>query len=260
MERIRNMDKYYKVISMLSLILVVVFAFVYHITVSKVGYEYYDGILVPNQTDEGIVYTGKTLGHSLDVTVTDDKTVTFAYDHKTYGPYAVIYDETAVANIKDTSRKLTGVEIRDGEKAIYRGGFFQTYGDDKTIWLVDENGDLSGYGVYFVDSDGVERDADGNPVDRLKPSAGTILALTHQPTLTHKGDWQAWFLGTALLLVGILLMMFEKELFHWNLSFEIRNADKAEMSDWGKVSRRISITMLVAVALLTYVVGLGNYW
>ena len=257
MERIRNMDKYYKVISVLSLILVVVFAFVYHITVSKVGYEYYDGILVPNQTDEGIVYTGKTLGHSLDVTVTDDKTVTFAYDHKTYGPYAVIYDETAVGNIEDTSRKLTGVEIRNGEEILFRGGFYETYGDGKIFWLFNETGDIEGFDIYYVDGDGVERDADGNPADRLKPSAGTILGLTHQPTLTHKGDWQAWFLGTALLLVGILLMMFEKELFHWNLSFEIRNADKAEMSDWGKVSRRISITMLVAMAFLTYVVGLG---
>ena len=260
MERIRKMDRYYKVLSVLSLIMAVVFAVVYHITVSKVGYEYYDGILVPDRTAEGTVYTGKALGHSLDVTVTDDKTVTFAYDHKTYGPYAVIYDETAVANIEDTSRKLTGVEIRDGEEIFFRGGFFINYGDEKTIWLLDEKGDLSGYGVYFVDSDGVERDADGNPVDRLKPSAGTILELTHQPTLTHKGEWQAWFYGTALLLLGILLMMFEKELFHWGLSFEIRNADKAEMSGWGKTSRRISSTMLVAVALLLYVMGLGNLW
>ncbi|MBE6866742.1 MAG: hypothetical protein E7492_07295 [Ruminococcaceae bacterium] len=260
MERIKNMDKYYKVLAALSLVMVIVFAFAYHITVAKVGYAFNDAILVPVKENNTTVYTGEAFGHSLDVTVTDDKTVTFDYSHKSYGPYTVIYDETAVANIEDNSRKLTGVEIRNGEEIFFRGGFFESFGGEKSIWLYNENGDIDGFDIYYVDSDGVERDADGNLVDRLVPSAGTILELTHQPTLTHKGDWQAWFYGTALLLLNIVLMMFEKELFHWGLSFEIRNADKAQMSGWGKTSRRISSTILVVVVLLLYTVGLGNYW
>jgi len=260
MERIKKMDKYYKVLAVLSLIMAIVFAFLYHITISKVGYNYYDAILVPSKENNNTVYTGKVLGHDLNVTVTDDKTVTFDYDHKSYGPYTVVYDETALENIQDTSRKLTGVEIRDGEEIFFRGGFFESYDGGKNIWLFNEKGDIDGFDIWYVDSDGVERYADGKPVDRLAPSAGTILELTHQPSLTHKGNWQAWFYGTALLLLNCFLMMFEKELFHWGLSFEIRNADKAQMSEWGKISRRIGSTSLVIVVLSLYKVGLGNYW
>ena len=126
MERIKKMDRYYKVLAALSLVMAIVFVFLYHTTVSKVGYQFNNAILAPGKENNSTVYTGKVLGHSLVVTVTDDKTVTFDYDHKTYGPYSVIYDETAVADVEDNSRKLTGLEIRNGEEIFFRGGFFET--------------------------------------------------------------------------------------------------------------------------------------
>jgi len=46
------------------------------------------------------------------------------------------------------------------------------------------------------------------------------------------------------------------EIFRWNLSFNIRNADKAEPSDWEIIGRYISWTVLPVLALIVYIMGL----
>lgn len=46
------------------------------------------------------------------------------------------------------------------------------------------------------------------------------------------------------------------ELFHWNLSFQIRNVETAEPSDWELMERYLSWTVLTIMLLVIYIVGL----
>jgi hypothetical protein len=51
-------------------------------------------------------------------------------------------------------------------------------------------------------------------------------------------------------------ILFADELFRWNLAFQIRNADRAEPSDWEIAGRYIGWTALTIMALVLYVMGL----
>ena len=50
--------------------------------------------------------------------------------------------------------------------------------------------------------------------------------------------------------------MYADELFHWDLSFQIRNAETAEPSDWELMERYLSWTVLTIMLLVIYIVGL----
>ena len=105
-------------------------------------------------------------------------------------------------------------------------------------------------------SDGTVIDDNGNEIDPMKPSVGTILSLMAGPELEHKGDWYGWLYGALLCAVTAVSILFADELFRWNLSFQIRDADRAEPSDWEIAGRYIAWTVMPLVALVVFIVGL----
>lgn len=76
------------------------------------------------------------------------------------------------------------------------------------------------------------------------------------PELTHKGEWFAWFGAVFICAFNAIIILFADELFRWNLSFQIRDADRAEPSDWQIASRYIGWTVLAIAALAVFVAGL----
>ena len=90
----------------------------------------------------------------------------------------------------------------------------------------------------------------------MKPSAETILELMDGPELTHKGDMQAWFGGVFICVINAISILFADELFRFNLAFQIRNADRAEPSEWEIAGRYISWTIIAGMALALFVMGL----
>ena len=64
-------------------------------------------------------------------------------------------------------------------------------------------------------------------------------------------------LGAVFLsILNAVSILYADELFHWNLSFQIRNAETAEPSDWELMERYLSWTALTIVVLVIYIVGL----
>lgn len=51
-------------------------------------------------------------------------------------------------------------------------------------------------------------------------------------------------------------MLFADELFRWNASFLIRNAEDAEPSDWEIAGRYITWTVLPVMAAVIFILGL----
>lgn len=254
MEKIRNLNNYQKSILIFMLAISLIFAVIYPKTISRVGYRYNDAILVPAEENGNTVYSGKIQGEQARFIVSDDNTVVFHYGDKTYGPYTVIEDPTAVPKDNVNSGNMKGTEIREGNDILFRGGVMD-WGD--FYWLHSEDGTSDNMISFsYVSSDGIERDENGDPIDRMKPTASVIYALTSDPELTHKGEGFVWFAAVFVCILNALSILFADELFRWNLAFQIRNAEHAEPSDYEIAGRYIGWTVMAIMAFVLFVQGL----
>ena len=62
MEKIKSLNGYQKGLLIFMTVMTLIFAIIYPITISRVGYRYKDAILVPIQDNGKITYTGKIQG------------------------------------------------------------------------------------------------------------------------------------------------------------------------------------------------------
>ena len=195
MKRFRDLDRYPRIILIALLIMAVVFAGIYGITTSRVGFRHNDKIYVPRQENGVTLYEARADGQDCVFTVTDD-TVTFAWGPKTYGPYTLREDPTAVPADDPIASSMTGIEILDGNKVFFRGGVTD---EQEDFWLVSEDGQHP-YTMIVTMSDGIEYDSNGNPIDHMKPTPRQIVSLLRGPELTHRGQWQIYWMMDALQL------------------------------------------------------------
>lgn len=244
MEKIKQLDRYQKVILLLMMAMVLVFTILYSITIGREGYAYMDAILVPSEENGTTTYSGKIDGEQAVFTVSADKTVEFRYGDKVYGPYSAKEDATAIP--EDGNEGMVGIELYDGREIIFRGGVQRM---DDYWWILNEDGGLS----HIVVDIGT---MNGTIMDEMEPTVSNILDLMTGPELTHKGDWFVWFCGVVLCFVTAISMIFADELFRINLSFTIRNVEHAEPSDWEMTRRCISWIVWPVIALIVFIVGL----
>ena len=253
MEKIKSLNRYQKGILIFMIAMACAFAVIYPKTISKVGFEYHDKILVPIEESGSTVYAGKINGETARFIVSADKVVEFHHGEKVYGPYTAKEDPSAIPKDEHISEMMVGVELREGDEIIFRGGVLDA-GD--FYFLYNEDGSIENISISYVAGDGIERDENGNPIDKMKPTAETILGLMNGPELTHKGDMQAWFYAVFICALNAICIIFADELFRFNLAFQIRNADRAEPSEWEIAGRYISWTILAVMALAIFVMGL----
>ncbi len=253
-ERIRNLSGYQKAILLAMAAMVLVFSVVYLLTVRRVGYLYQGTILVPTQEDGATVYTGSIRNTAAQFRVTENQ-VTFRYGDTQYGPYTMESDPTAVPSQQDSEEGFVGIEIRDKGKVVFRGGV-QKLQDHYFFIHSDGSSDL--HNLYYEDAvTGVVYNAETGEVhDRMAPTIRDIYALLTTPPLTHKGEGMAWLAGVVICIVNAATLLFADELFHWKMSFLLRNAEGAEPSDWQLGQRFISGAALGILALVVFVLGL----
>lgn len=253
-ERIRNLSGYQKAILLAMAAMVLVFSVVYLLTVRRVGYLYQGTILVPTQEDGATVYTGSIRNTAAQFRVTENQ-VTFRYGDTQYGPYTMESDPTAVPSQQDSEEGFVGIEIRDKGKVVFRGGV-QKLQDHYFFIHSDGSSDL--HNLYYEDAvTGVVYNAETGEVhDRMAPTIRDIYALLTTPPLTHKGEGMAWLAGVVICIVNAATLLFADELFHWKMSFLLRNAEGAEPSDWQLGQRFISWATLGILALVVFVLGL----
>ena len=252
MNRIKSLGRYQKGILLFMAVMVVVFWGLYSSTISRVGFAYQDTILVPSQEGDNRVYTGKIQGEPAVFTVYPDSRVEFQWGEKACGPYTVTEDPSAIPKELEADTKIKGVELRLGEEILFRGGIRDNY--DRR-WLYNQDGSLAYVGLTPASGGMVV----GTPVDTDdpgSPSPAVLLNLVEGPPLTHKGDWGQWLTGAIICVITAVSILFVDELFRWNLSFQIRHANRAEPSDWEIASRYISWTLLPLMALAIFIIGL----
>ena len=253
MERIKCLNYYQKGLLLLMTAMMLVFAVLYPVTISRVGFQYKGTILVPSQENGNTVYSGKIQGKQANFTVSEDKSVVFQYGKKIYEPYTIKEDATAIPKNEEMAEYMMGVELRQGEDILFRGGVLDT---GNFYCLYSEDGALDNVAISYVGSDGIERDENGNIIDPVEPSASTILELMNNPELKHKGKWFVWFVAVFICVLNAVSILFADELFRWNLAFQIRNVDHAEPSDLEIAGRYIGWTVISIMALVIFIMGL----
>ena len=253
MERIKSLNVYQKAVLIIMLALILLFSVLYPITISRVGFSYNGTILVPGKENGKTIYSGMINGKDACFIVFEDKSVVFHYGDLVYGPYTAKKDHTAIPKGKELSDSMIGVEVREGENILFRGGVLIT-GD--SYLLYDEDWTIYGNSVTYVTSDGVERDENGDPVNRVKPTVSTIFELINEPQLTHKGTGIAWFGATFICILNAITILFADELFQISMSFRIRYTDDVEPSELEIAGRYISWTAVMIAALVIFIIGL----
>lgn len=251
MERIRSLDRYPKILLICLVVMALVFAPIYGITTSRVGYLYNDKIFVPRPSEGALVYEGKVDGLDSSIVVALD-TVIINWGSKTYGPYTLREDPTAVPADDPMASSMTGIEILDGNKVFFRGGVTDEPTD---FWLVSEDGSYPMTMIVTM-SNGIELDMDGKPVDHAKPTAYQIVSLLRGPELEHKGQWPAYFMGVFLTLIVAVSILFADELFYLSICTRVQNAETAEPSDWYLSSRNIGWFLLTLLTGGFFLLGL----
>ena len=248
MNRFRELGRFPKILLIALLLMTVAFGAVYGITAAQVGYLHNDEIFVPRQSEGALVYEGKVDGLDSSIVVALD-TVIVNWGSKTYGPYTLREDPTAVP---DGHPQMTGIEILDGNKSYFRGGVTDEATD---FWLIGADGEQL-FTMTYTLSDGTEMDMNGNPVDHMKPTPRQIVSLLRGPALEHKGQWQVYGMMLFVSALVALSILFADELFYLSICFRVQNAETAEPSDWEIASRIISWTILAGAILLGYCMGL----
>ena len=256
MERIKELNQYQKGLLLLLSTMIVVFGVIYAVASSKVGFLYKDVILLPSEVNGSTLYSGRIKGQDCCFTVTSDKIVTFQCDEKSYGPYTLAEDPSALPEGEFLSDRTKGIEIKEGDTVIFRGSIYQA---DTFLLLTNEDGTSAGFSISATMSDGTTYDEYGNVVDPMEPSLSDIISLIDGSELTKRGNWLAWFAGIFISIVTTVSILFADELFRWNLAFQIRNAYNAEPSEWELASRYIGWTVLTLLAFGIYIGGLCLY-
>ena len=251
MERIRRLGRYQKSVLLATALMALVFTAVYLTVTARVGFAFGDAILLDVHEVSADVYTGKVRGETVRFTVNADRSVTFQRGERLYGPYTAAEDPTAVPADSALAAYMTGVELRRDGEVVFRGGVLENGG---MYLLYREDGSLAD--IRGVDAPGdYAADESGSAVSE-EPSVLTLLTLISGPVLRHKGQWPVWLGGVLLCVITALTVLFADELFRWHLSFRIRNADRAEPSDWEIAGRYLSWTALPLLALVVFILGL----
>ncbi len=252
MQRIRDLSRYAQILLLILVVMAIVFAVVYPVTISREGYLYREHLLIPTTENGSTIYSAEVDGEPWRITVTADKTVTFQFGDKRYGPYTAKEDPTAIPTNHNLSTQMTGVEVREGDEIVFRGGIY----DVGSHWLMyDEDGTDAGSGIHTNNGNGTIVDSNGNVVDTMKPAVGTILRLLQGPKLTHRGFGFVWFVGTFCALITAVSILFADELFRFQFLFKARDPEFIEPSDWVLTIRPIG--WLISVGLVFYVYMLG---
>lgn len=257
MEKLKNLDRFQRIILILAAVLVLLFSVLYPLTIARKGFSYRGAILVPEQSGGDTIYSGIIGGEHASFTVYTDKTVEFRYRDKLYGPYTVREDPTAVPRNSELGVDGKGIELREGEEILFRGVVQKA---DPFINLYHEDGSVESASAIRITSTaengGITMDEHGNVLDPMEPSIAEILDLMDGPELTHKGEGWVWFAGVAVCGITAVCVLFAEELFWLKMSFQVDNADNVSPSEWELMGRRFSWVVLLFLALAIFIEGL----
>ncbi|MDE6281036.1 MAG: hypothetical protein K2M15_04495, partial [Oscillospiraceae bacterium] len=189
---------------------------------------YGNGYLRYEQQGDADVYSGKADGHKVKYVVSPDSVVEFWLDGSLDSTYTVTEDPTAIPETNEAAvlggpENLTGIEIRKGNDVWFRGAYPTYY---SYFWLLDENGQSDV-------SDSIVIVGASTPA----PTPKNILSFVQGPEVSSRGQLEFILWGLLLSAICLASLLFEDQLFRWDLAFRVRDPYSAAPSEWELFSR-----------------------
>ena len=254
METWKSLSRLPRVLLVLQAAMLVIFTILYPLVSSREGIFYRGALLVRSEGAGSTRYAGRLEGRRAVFTVSPAGEVAYRLGDTAYGPYAVALDSSAVPQGHELSDVLTGVEVREGDEILFRGGWWYRSG---FTWLVWEDGREWDAFAVTVSAGGQTYDLSEEAAeDPDAPAVSFLLELVLEPELTHRGVWTLYFLGLFCSALGAAAIWFADPLFRWNLRFRIQDPESAEPSEWELFSRKAGWCFLTGLALFAYLAGL----
>ena len=245
-------DRLKKILPIVLIVIVAVFSVLYFFIGRQYGVEYQDALYFPATEGDTTVNSAKVDGQPASFTVEKD-TVTYYWGDTVYGPYSIRKDSSAAPGGEWESLDLIGVEIREEDSILFRGG----YTEDLFLFIREDGAPDSGLFHVTYSVNGVEHDADGNVVDPHRPSLSTLIRFSQLPQAdAHRGSLMYWFFGLLTAGIAALLIRFDDTLFRLHLSFRVKYPEDAEPSDWEIFSRIFSWIAFTLLSLGLFIAGL----
>ncbi len=229
--RFHRLTRAQKIVLLVTVLLVLVFTVLYPLAFFQQGNWYGGSFLTFSQNRETVTYTGRVEGEPLTITVDGDKTISTQWGDVRRGPYTVREDPTALP--QEAWGGMTGVEVREGDNLLLRGG-----------WQPDMDAAMTQDGRLLFSA--------------VSPFPADILRLWSGPVLVRRANIGWYFPGLLLAVLGILSLLFAEELFRWNLSWQISDPDSAEPTGWEIGRRTVYAALFALLALVCWIMGLVN--
>lgn len=212
---------------------------------------YRNGYLRYEQQGDAAVYSGKIDGYRVKYVVSPGPAVEFWLDGEPDSAYTVTEDPTAIPRTEDTARLdpdfFTGVEIRKGGEVWFRGA----YSPYTSYWLLDEEG--NNLATISISFSAVTEAAAPKP----KPTPSVILSFVQGPEISSRGHLEFILWGLLLSAICLVSLLFEDQLFRWDLAFRVQDPYGVEPAEWEMFSRWVGWIITTGVAALAYALSPG---
>ena len=252
-EKWRSTPLSYRVLILLHAALMLLFILLYSTLGKQYVVRHEDELFRYREDGNTLTYTGTLNDLDAVFTVLPDGSLECLLDGVAYGPYTVIEDPSAGPEDSDVPiRGLTGIEVREGDEVMFRGGF---YGVDSLLFYNSDGTRYRSPTQTVVSSTGYSEVHTSVPVE---PSLKTVLRFTIAPDLVYRGDIEALLIGLFCSIACMASAFWAEELFRHNLKFSIKHAENAEPSEWALMSRWISWLTLTVLTLVLYIGGLSS--
>lgn len=252
MNRWRALTPFPRIMLCIQAGLLVLFTILYPLLGMQRGIDFQGEFLRQVERGEDTVYTGTLDGKTVELTYTPSGALFYRWGDVEYGPYTLTEDPSALPT-SETMGRVTGVELRLDGEILFRGG----YGWDG-LYLVKENGTkLNGLEIV---TNGTAYGLDGSRqiYEEGLSITRAISLLLEGPSVRSRVHGEGYFLGTLVVVINAVAILFADELFRWNLRWSIRHPERAEPSEWELFSRGFSWVVLTIVALIGYMMGLSG--
>ena len=252
MNRWRALTPFPRIMLCIQAGLLVLFTILYPLLGMQRGIDFQGEFLRQVERGEDTVYTGTLDGKTVELTYTPSGALFYRWGDVEYGPYTLTEDPTALPP-SETMGRVTGVELRLDGEILFRGG----YGLDG-FYLVNEDGtkpnrlEIIANGTAYGLVGSQQTYEDGLSITRA------ISLLLEGPSVRSRVHGEGYFLGTLVVVINAVAILFADELFRWNLRWSIRHPERAEPSEWELFSRRFSWVLLTILALFGYMIGLSS--
>lgn len=242
----RALDRFQRGLLLFLALMTIGFTVAYFIAFGQQGIEYYDAFLVQSKENGNTLYSARIREKETVFTVTQTGEVTLRVGDNTFGPYTVEEDDTVSFTELSGDR---GIVLYEKGEQIFRGvcrasgGYFTLLDAPGRRW--DR--------VPFVD---VSFDPNYGAPDWDPPFELIVRMAMGDITLTRPDNWKLYGLGLFISALDVITILWADQLFRFRLSLSVRNADRAEPTEWELWSRQAGWIAMAVMAFFVYVMGL----